>query len=183
MARKNQKKARRAKDKKATKAIAAQPRQDAPIMRYDFSQGEHPGAFDATVCTRSRHTGLSNADAKRQEAGSAIGSVFLAGEISQVQMEAGKALGELINRFATASGMPPATAQAMDMNRVNGFDGDGEDVERVHRLNKQVENMQALIAKVDDPRKTVWREVHYVCFLDRACTSPSKLRRGLDELL
>ena len=135
-----------------------------------------------TVETRAGKHGLTMAQAGNPDAGSVIGRAYIAEIINAEQYEIGLSLAITLAMERQAQGMPPATAQAQDLNAVRGIEADADE---------NVADTIAIVRRVATLRDAVilaaghaaWREARRVCERDEQPVSWANVRAALDALV
>lgn len=148
---------------------------------YAKPKGETEVAIMATVLAyRKRVDGLSEADAKRNEAGYELGRMMLRGQITGRQHEAGCSYALLVSDYQRAIGFPPPYPQGIDLGAARGLSLTAEpDAARVRRTVNQY--MQSITA-ISDAGRAADKAVREVCVYDREVNDVENLRVGLNAL-
>jgi hypothetical protein len=100
-------------------------------------------------------------------AGYVLGRLFLDGQITEEQREAGDEYAEIMMRYYRAVGVPFPSARAQDLFSVRGHDGEVTEsiADRARKAsNKMMEMMRILLSCDDGPQ--VRQTVHNVCVMD-----------------
>lgn len=172
-----------AKKRKGRPAVQNVQRYACGKVRKEYAKpkGETEMAAMATVLAyRKRIVGLSDADAKRNEAGYELGRMMLRGQITARQHRAGCEYSMLVSDYQRAIGFPPPYPQGIDLGAARGLSlGVEPDPARIRRTVNQY--MQSITA-ISDAGKAADKAVREVCVYDRQVQDVENLRIGLNSL-
>lgn len=172
-------------------ARAGRPRKEN-VERYPGGQIKHAeterDVMSVAIEARKRIHGIDT-DGKDAHAGYTLGRIFIDGQISKEQLEAGNEFAQDMARYYSLVGLPFPSARAQSLFSVKGHEGDisQSQADRARRASNRMMELIGLLMQVQDGPQ-VRQTVMNVCVmdLDHLRNMPQQqmlyLRRGLQRL-
>jgi len=164
------------------------PRRDDVIRypngRIDYRAMETQGQTMATVTgARVRQYGVSEAEAKGQMVGYALGRLRHHKKITDVELKAGNMMHEDVSRYYALTGLPSPSPRAMDPNRVHGLGGEPRQ-EAITAASNKMMKLETVIGCVDQQGRPVRELLRRLVILDEDAenwtpTMVGHVKRGL----
>ncbi|MCD1645184.1 hypothetical protein [Aurantimonas coralicida] len=164
------------------------PSKNGKLGRIDYRAMESQGQTMATVTeARMRQYGVTEAEAKSQMVGYALGRLRHHDKITKVQLEAGNRMHEDVSRYYALTGLPSPSPRAMDPNRVNGLGGEANQ-ETITKASNKMMKLETVIGCVDQQGRPVRELLRRLVILDEDAENwtPSMVghvKRGLTALV